>query len=147
MAMRIPAANNRGVALVEFALISVLLMTLVMGILDFGTLYYYSMTLNQAVEEGARTASLGRDASVVKSVVEQGASTVPYVSRDIFCEYRQKVGGVWNEWDDKPPGSVTDFDNCQVKVWAVYQCNRLAGSFFGENPVPLTSPAVVRKME
>jgi Flp pilus assembly protein TadG len=45
-----------GAAAVEFVLISVLLFTLVFGIITFGVLYGYRQQLTQAAAEGARTA-------------------------------------------------------------------------------------------
>ncbi len=147
--MRIPT-NNRGVALVEFALVALLLITLAMGILDFGTLYFHSMTLNQAAEEGARAASLGRPADEVETVVKESAATLDVSKVTVTCFYRMKVGNEdeWpDEWTEGAPGEVPNFANYQVKVGATYLCNRLAGSFFGQNPAVLSSPDVIRKME
>lgn len=141
--------NNKGVALVEFALVSILLMTLAMGILDFGVLYCHSMTLNSAVEEGARAASLGRAAEEIDSTVKESASALDTSQITVRSYYRVKdpSSGWPEEWTEGAPGIVPDFANYQVKVGATYRCNRLAGSLFGENPAVLRSPDIIRKME
>jgi len=51
--------------MVEFALIAPILILLVFGVIDFGRLIYTYATLNQAVNEGARTAI--RDSAVLPS--------------------------------------------------------------------------------
>jgi hypothetical protein len=51
--------------MVEFALIAPILILLLFGVIDFGRLIYVYATLNQAVNEGARTAI--RDSAVLPS--------------------------------------------------------------------------------
>lgn len=48
--------GRRGQSLVEFALIAPVLLLLIFGTIDFGRLIYTSVTINQAVNEGARVA-------------------------------------------------------------------------------------------
>jgi hypothetical protein len=48
--------GQRSQAIVEFALIAPVLIVLLFGIVDFGRVIYIYATLNQAVNEGARTA-------------------------------------------------------------------------------------------
>ena len=55
--------NEKGQALVEFALILPILLILVCGIIDFGWLYYNQITLNNAAREGARYAVIHYDPS------------------------------------------------------------------------------------
>src|SRR5438874_9866980 len=43
-------------ALVEFAIIAPVLLLLIFGVVDFGRIIYVYATINQAVNEGARTA-------------------------------------------------------------------------------------------
>jgi Flp pilus assembly protein TadG len=51
--------SQRGQALVEFALILPLLLTLVLGIFDFGTAYNYQNNMSQLANEAARYAAVG----------------------------------------------------------------------------------------
>ena len=51
--------SQRGQALVEFALILPILLTLVLGIFDFGTAYNYQNDMSQLANEAARYAAVG----------------------------------------------------------------------------------------
>lgn len=48
--------GQRSQSIVEFAIIAPLLLVLIFGIIDFGRVIYVYVTLNQAVNEGARAA-------------------------------------------------------------------------------------------
>jgi len=50
------SAGQRSQAIVEFAIIAPILLLLLFGVVDFGRVIYIYTTLNQAVNEGARTA-------------------------------------------------------------------------------------------
>ena len=55
---RHPRATRRGQSLVEFALVSPLLVMLVFGIVDFGRAIYYENAITNAAREGSRVAIL-----------------------------------------------------------------------------------------
>ena len=75
-----PRSPQRSQAIVEFALIAPILILLLFVIVDFGRVIYIYATLNQAVNEGARTAI--RDSALlptnadVESAVRQHAVDV-----------------------------------------------------------------------
>jgi len=76
-----PAAPQRSQAIVEFAIIAPILLLLLFGIVDFGRVIYYYVTLNQAVNEGARTAirssaQLPTNADVENSVKQHAVDVV-----------------------------------------------------------------------
>jgi len=80
--MRAPAflRSERSQSLTEFALILPLLLVLIFGILDFGRGIYYYVTLQQAVQEGARVAirdssPLPNDATVEQAVQQHAVAT------------------------------------------------------------------------
>ena len=50
------ARGQRSQSMVEFALVAPLLLALLFGIVDFGRVIYVYVTINQAVNEGVRTA-------------------------------------------------------------------------------------------
>jgi Flp pilus assembly protein TadG len=52
--------NEEGQAMVEFAMILPILITLVFGIIQFGILFNHSLTLTDAVRTGARQAAVSR---------------------------------------------------------------------------------------
>ncbi len=67
---------QRSQALIEFALISPLLLLLIFGIIDIGRAIFYYDTLNHAAREGARaaaqaTTTMPTDSSVLSQVVGQ----------------------------------------------------------------------------
>lgn len=57
--------SQRSQSIVEFALVAPVLLMLLFGVVDFGRVIYTYITLNQAVNEGARTAI--RDSALLPS--------------------------------------------------------------------------------
>jgi len=79
--------SDRGVALVEFALVAPILFLLVLGIIEFGFLYNGYITLTGAAREGARIAVVGGDedaieAAVVNHTVDLQLASGPSVNVD-----------------------------------------------------------------
>ena len=61
--------ENRGQAIVEFALILPVLILLLAGILDFGLILNQYITVSHAAREGARSAALGgTDATAIADI-------------------------------------------------------------------------------
>ncbi len=56
--------DNRGVALIEFALVLPILLLLVLGIIEFGWIYNGYITITGAAREGARVAAIDGDYEV-----------------------------------------------------------------------------------
>lgn len=65
--------RERGAAVVEFALVVPILLLLVMGIAEFGRVYYIQTTLSQAAREGAREMALKNNAASAKSTARSSA--------------------------------------------------------------------------
>jgi TadE-like protein len=75
--MRVPVrGSDAGAAAVEFALVSVLLFTLLFGIVQYGYFFLQSSAAEHAAREGARAAALGIDdcADWQALVVDRGGS-------------------------------------------------------------------------
>lgn len=68
--------NNRGQALVEFALILPVLMLLIVGVMEFGLIINQYMVVTQAAREGARSAALGGSNATVTTTVKTAASQI-----------------------------------------------------------------------
>lgn len=66
--------NNRGQALVEFALILPVLMLLIIGVMEFGLIINQYMVVTEAAREGARSAALGGSNATITTVVKTAAS-------------------------------------------------------------------------
>src|SRR4051794_525192 len=70
------AAGRRGAALVEFAIVLPLLMTLLLGIMEFGMIMRDYIMLGHGAREGARTAALRHPtAEIRQSVID--VATLP----------------------------------------------------------------------
>jgi Flp pilus assembly protein TadG len=70
--MKVRHAGYRGAVLIEFALIAPLVLLLIFGALEFGLLFWASLTMQQALIEGARLAGEQADAAtVLQRVAEQ----------------------------------------------------------------------------
>jgi Flp pilus assembly protein TadG len=64
--------NERGAAIVEFAIVCAVFCTLLIGIFEFARLLYYWNTASEAVRLGARTAIVcDADAAVVKTRIRR----------------------------------------------------------------------------
>ena len=63
------SADERGAAMVEFALVLPVLLMLVFGLYNFGRGYHAKIELTGAVREGARAAALGQTGQVQATVI------------------------------------------------------------------------------
>ena len=77
--------NERGAAMVEFAIIALLLFTLILGIVEFGWVFFGWITLTGAVREGARRAIVGEN-NIEATVIEHARAVTitdgPKISMD-----------------------------------------------------------------
>ncbi len=62
------ARSTRGAAVVEFAIVVPFLLTLLLGIIDFGRMFAVGASLAAAVREGARVAAAASDPSAAATV-------------------------------------------------------------------------------
>ncbi|HHY30590.1 MAG TPA: pilus assembly protein, partial [Syntrophaceticus sp.] len=61
--------NNRGQALLEFALVLPILLLFVFGIIEFGIIFFDNLVITQAVREGARVGVVGgSDVEILETV-------------------------------------------------------------------------------
>lgn len=82
--------NQRGVAAVEFALIALLLFTLMLGIMEFSRVLYYWNTATEATRLGARLAVVcDQDAAAIKTkmqtmlgILDSSNISVDYIGED-----------------------------------------------------------------
>lgn len=88
--------NNRGQALVEFALMLPMLLLLVVGVMEFGLIIHKYMVVAEAAREGARSAAVGGSNAAVTSVVQTAATQIPadQLTISISPEIRVRGNGV-----------------------------------------------------
>ncbi|MBO8128021.1 MAG: pilus assembly protein [Peptococcaceae bacterium] len=144
--------ENRGQAIVEFALVLPFLLTLLLGIIEFGWLFNSWLTITSSAREGARVAAVNIDVSndsvqmAVKRHVE-GLSgfvfdDVNYTSKNSLDAATLSVGHAAvaiEPWDinNRSPGS-------EVAVYVKGSVKPLVGVFV-QHPVEIWGQAVMRR--
>ena len=68
--------DDRGAAVVEFALVAPLLLMMVLGIAEFGRAYHVQTTLSQAAREGVREMALKNDPAGAVAATKAAAPTL-----------------------------------------------------------------------
>ncbi len=117
--------NKKGQSLVEFALVMPILLSLILGMLEFGWIFNGKITLTSAAREGARTAIVYETAAAastpVQSAVEKssGVSSLTSIS------------------------AITTFETNKAKVVVTAQIKPLVGLFV-QDTVDLSAAAVMR---
>lgn len=76
--------RERGAALVEFAILFLLLMTLLFGLIEFGFLWLESYYIGNAAREGARAAAKVTDTTLLESAATDAAKE--YLKNFAFFE-------------------------------------------------------------
>ncbi|MBW3636162.1 MAG: pilus assembly protein [Armatimonadetes bacterium] len=98
---------RRGQALVEFALVVILLIALVMGIIEFSVFGKNSLAIANATREGARTAAIGRTTTQIRERVARFASPLSVVSPDgsVVLEVSNDKGVTYSTLGDNANGT------------------------------------------
>jgi Flp pilus assembly protein TadG len=73
--------SDRGAVAVEFALILPILLTILLGILEFGLAYNAQITITNAAREGARALSIGGATTPFAAVSAASAALTPAVTQ------------------------------------------------------------------
>lgn len=125
-------AKQRGQSLVEFAISSIVLLLLAMGLIDLSRAFYFSVALQGAAREGARhaawfntssRANLYLKDSEIITTVQQALTGAGFTSSQVtFFPQGQCLGPTdGNVYDDKPyPASAFPTVPGRVNVYACY---------------------------
>lgn len=133
--MRAPArfsppcpSRQRGVAAVEFALVSLLFFTVLFGILEFGRMLYVYNTLQEVTRRAAREAVVRwvDQTATVKTLALFGGTVLPagpeITAANISIEYLNRLGNVAAPLPGDPGdnlsacGDITRTDSCVDSV-------------------------------
>lgn len=138
--------RSRGAAVIEFALLLPILITLLVGIVEFGVALYDKAVLTNAAREGARTGVLRRESTLTNEELHTLVTKVV----DNYCEdnlitfdpsaSNSKVT-VTTQNEEISAGEK----GLRVRIHYVYT-GLLLSPFFGtlSDPITLTSEAVMR---
>lgn len=137
-----------GSALVEFAVVSTMVFTVLFGLIEMGMLFKDVTILNQAVLQGARAAGIGQTPTQIRSLVTQSAPTLDTsqlavqlsapgygFSTDGGATYTTL--GVAGANNNAPSGSL-------IKIQAIYQHKWLT-SFIFRGTKQMSAAAAVRR--
>ncbi len=146
-----------GTATVEFALVVPLLLTLLLGIAEFGLLFEDFLILRNAVRAGARTGAVGASTVTIAADVIQASTGHEAESLTITQQFGTYSGASWS-WqplDDEstPQGVVNNAPSgSYVKVSVGYPHALLAASLIpgledepGSGTITITADAVFRR--
>jgi len=126
--------------MVEFAIVVMLLFTLVFGIIEFGLLIKDYLTLSQAAREGSRSAALGSPVATVEQRVRDSAVTLDKSQIAVELYYRESSSwialGDSGSDNSAPTGS-------QVRVGLEYPHQLLTGFFGGT--ITISADMVMRR--
>jgi len=127
--------NDRGVAAIEFALVTPVLILLVLGIIEFGWLFNGWVTITSAAREGARIATVKDGDPELETFVVNAVKNHAYPTFS-----KEKVNASYIIGD---PEKIKGTEYESVKVTATGDLEPLV-RFFVSDTVRLTGEATMR---
>lgn len=125
--------HDEGAAAVEFALVSMVLVMLLVGIVQFGYIFNRWQQIEHAAREGARRASLGNSAADVVATVQAAAPGVGLTAADIALNPGDPATA-------SPGSPMTVTVSTNVTIFTPLMAEFLGGG----GSVPLTAQATQR---
>ena len=151
-AVRTIIRNQRGAALVEFAIVALLLFTLLFGIIELGLIIKDYLTLSHAAREGARSAALGSPTYKVIERIDGMTIALSGGTVTKTLEYSTEGGANWNTLGDA--GTVPDENNAglgnPIRITLTYPHQLVAGGilpFLGNEGIMTISGNMIMQRE
>lgn len=146
---RIQLRGERGAAAIEFAIISVVLLLIVFGIIEFGILLFDKHILTNASREGARAGIVMRVPRLSDAEIE---NIVRAYAREHMVSFRADIHLDFGPWPDENPEfkvepvgpRVGNLFGTELVVTVKYPFNFLVLSGFGLGSIPLTAETRMR---
>ena len=85
--------RRAGAALIEFAVVLLLLMTIILGDIEFSAYGKNALTIANACREGARAASIGRTTAQIKDRIKRSSSPLSVESPSGLMKLEVSSGG------------------------------------------------------
>jgi Flp pilus assembly protein TadG len=145
--MRVPRGwrDTRGSVLIEFAVVSLLLMTLVFGMIEYGLLISERLALQQAAREGARSAAIGETTAAVTTRVLASAAGVTITSSNVALAKMASGSSSWGSLGNSSDGLQNNaaFGD-YVRVTLTFNHSWVTG-LFSSSPTVVTAAMVARR--
>ncbi|MDD5262749.1 MAG: pilus assembly protein [Methylacidiphilales bacterium] len=136
-------ARRKGQAVVEFALIVPLLLTMMLGIVEFGWLIQNEMTLANAAREAARAAALGNTTTYIQTRATTMASPLT-ISTDTMA-YSTDNGTTWLTWPSDSGSNNGVPSGALIKITLTATNHQLTNFIPGLNSLLMSQFAVMRR--
>jgi Flp pilus assembly protein TadG len=127
--------QERGAAILEFVIVSALLIFILFGIMEMGFMFSNSLTVSSAAQQGARAAALRGNSRAVETAVYNAAQTLreprdfSFSSGNTIAEYAPQGTEEWQPWNpDTPPPDGT---NDQIRITVTYPYTYITGNLLG----------------
>ena len=128
--LRAPRDPERGVAAVEFAIVSVLLFTIVMGTIEWGWFFFVHQRVVNAAREGARAGTLLPPPPL--STSDDATAAARRAAEDYLERVLLERRGVTASWEPIGAGGGVD----AIRVDIAYPFEPLTGFFSGLGLLP-----------
>jgi Flp pilus assembly protein TadG len=135
--------SGKGAALVEFAIVVMLLLVLVFGMIEYGLLISERLAMQQAAREGARSAAIGDTTSSVTTRVISSAPGITIVSGDITIQKQPAASGSWVALGNAGSQNDASFGD-YVKVTVTKNHTWVTG-LFSSSPTSISASMVARR--
>lgn len=127
--------RERGAAILEFVIVSALLIFILFGIMEMGFMFSNSLTVASAAQQGARAAALRGNSRAVEFAVYNAAQTLreprdfSFQSGNTVAEYAPQGSNEWQPWnpDTAPPDGTND----QIRITVTYPYKYVTGNVLG----------------
>ena len=148
-AVRVRKPGSRGAALVEFAIVALLLFTLTFGIIEFGLLIRDYLAINHAAREGSRSAAVGSPVEVVLDRVQKSAPTLSVSLADIDLTTGSPATSPdsWASLGNSADGTKNDaVSGNLILVQVSYEHQMVTGGLFNDGaPISLLGKMIMRR--
>jgi Flp pilus assembly protein TadG len=132
--------DEKGAATVEFAIVAVLLFSLIFGIIEFGVLMYDKHVLTNASREGARAGVVMQIPRLTEADIRTVVDKYAKAHMVTFGSSNDPITNV--TWEDDPPNGTSFGTDLEVNV--TYSFDFLFLSMFGLGPIPLSAETHMR---
>lgn len=130
-------ARGKGIVTVELALILPVMLALLLGVIEVGSMVGDAVALNAAARAGARSAAVGADMSSIDARILAVGSGLDSSRLTITLSYRQYGDSGWSDWAslaDAADGTATVNSapaQAEVRVSLAYRHQLLVPGLFG----------------